>query len=671
MDSLHRKFGLAAAIVLLYAGALADSEDVPRLQGVRIARTPTIDGVLAEGEWAALAHASGFIDPYTETNPVADTEIWLGYDDEAIYVAFFARDSQPDRIVAREIQPGAVSGVGGGRGGSTVREDVLEFSINPFNTRQGGMSEFRVNALGTTSENIAGGRSAKREFRGEWTAAARIVEGGWVAEMRIPWAILNIPSGEDMDMDINFARGHARTQVNSYWANRTLRRLSDLVGIWETVTPPAQSSEQKLRLLGYIAPEFDEDADDEFAIRGGLDARYEFNSQMTGLLSVSPDFRNIEQQVTGISFTRTVRFERDSRPFFTEGSSFFGGGRGGGFSDQLFNSRAIEDFDQGAKFYGNLDAKNSVGILVTREDGRRVDAVLNFRHLLGNRSRVGFFASASSDTGLRNYVYQANATIARGNYNIRGSYGVSETNGVSDTSGSANLSYNIPKFSTSLTYSWVDPDFDPALGFIRFTNRRGASFFTNYNTEYRTGPLRSFSVFLFGQDFKKFDGDNQQKGASLNISGTLRSDIRLSISGQTERFEDEEEKTVSIGADFNVSNRFRSFGFDYNFGERAGERTEFVSIKGNYRFPGSIDVGLRHSFLDFNGRTEQTIVTLGWEIDARQSLTGRFVSRDGTNNYFVSYSSSGFTGMDWFVIIGDPNADEWRSRVTVKFVWAR
>ena len=41
------------------------------------------------------------------------------------------------------------------------------------------------------------------------------------------------------------------------------------------------------------------------------------------------------------------------------------------------------------------------------------------------------------------------------------------------------------------------------------------------------------------------------------------------------------------------------------------------------------------------------------------------------SNYFLSYSSSGFTGMDWFVIIGDPNAEEWRNRVTVKFVWAR
>ena len=489
--------------------------------------------------------------------------------------------------------------------------------------------------------------------------------------MRIPWAILSLPGGERLDMDINFARGHARTQVSSYWANRTLRRLSDLVGIWQAVTPPAQTQENKLKLLGYIAPEYDEDATREFALRGGIDARYEFNSQMTGLLSISPDFRNIEQEVTGISFTRSERFVRDNRPFFTEGSSFFGSGRGGGFSDQLFFTRRIDDFDQGAKYYGKLDAKNSVGFLVTREDGRRNDAVLNFRHLLGNRSSIGFFASATDDVGVENYVYSASARIAQGNYNFDGSYSVADNNGVSDTSGSVGTSYNIPKFSSSFTYRWVDPNFSPALGFVRFTDRRGASLFTRYGTEYRTGPLRAFDVFLFAQSFETFDNHNQQRGANLSVNATLRSDIRLSVRGETERFLAEEEKTVSLGADFNVSNRYRQFGFDYNFGMRAGERTEFLRANATYRLPSNIDVGLSHSFLNFQGRTDQTIFTLGWEIDAKQSLTGRFVKRDGNSNFFVSYSSSGFTGMDWFLIIGDPNADQWRNRASIKFVWAR
>ena len=672
LDNSVKFLSLVVVSLLTASLAIADSKDVPRMQGVRVVRPPVIDGVLAEGEWDGLAHVKGFTDPYTDTNPAEDTEVWLGYDDEAIYIAFIAYDSQPGRIVAREIQPGSVPGVGGSsRGGGSIREDVFEFQINPFGTRQGGMSAFRVNALGTTSERISGGRSSKREFIGEWHAAANIFDGGWVAEMRVPWSMLSVPGGEDLDMDINFSRGHVRTQVSSVWANTTLRRLSDRVGVWESVTPPKSTGEAKLVLLGYLAPEFDEDAKEEFAIRGGLDARYEFNSQMTGLVSFNPDFRNIEQQVTSISFTRSERFERDNRPFFTEGSRFFGGGGMGGFGDQLFFTRRIDDFDQGAKFYGNLDAMNSVGVLVTREDGRRTDGVLNFSHLLGNRSSLGFFASTTDDVGVENTVYQARASIAQGNYNFRGSYGVAKHNGDSNSSGSSTVSYNVPKFSSSLTYSWVEPDFNPALGFVRFTDRRGFSLYTTHSTQYRTGPLRSFSATVFGQSYETYDNHNQQKSVSLRVRSTLRSDISLSISGETERFEDEEEKTISLGADFNVSDRYKSYGFDYNFGNRDGSDTQFVSIKGNYRLPGKIDVSLRHSFLNFEGHTEQTIFTLGWEIDERQSLTGRFVARNGENNFFVSYSSSGFTGLDWFLIIGDPNASEWRNRVSIKFVWAR
>lgn len=664
--------GIVAAVVLTASLALADSKDVPRMQGVRVVRAPIIDGVLNEGEWDSLAHIKGFTDPYTDTNPAEDTEVWLGYDDDAIYVAFFARDSQPGRIVAREIQPGSVPGAGGGmRGGGSIREDVFEFQVNPFGTRQGGMSEFRVNALGTTAESIAGGRSSKREFIGEWTAAAKIVDGGWVAEMRIPWSMLSVPRGQGLDMDINFVRGHVRTQITSTWANTTLRRLSDLVGIWESVTPPETTDEAKLTLLGYLAPEFDEDAREEFALRGGIDARYEFNSLMSGLVSISPDFKNIEQQVTGISFTRSARFERDSRPFFTEGSRFFSGGGMGGFSDQLFYSRAISDFDQGAKFYGNLDAMNSLGVLVTREDGRRTDGVINFTHLLGNRSSVGLFASASDDVGVENTVYQARTRIATGNYNFSGSFGTAKHNGDQKDSGSAGVSYNVPKFSSSFTYSWVEPDFNPGLGFVRFTDRRGASLYTSHSTQYRTGPLRSISATIYGQSYETYDNHNQQRGISASVRGTLRSDISLSVNGETERFEDEEESTIRLGADFNVSNRYKSYGFDYTFGNRGGDDTEYVSVKGNYRLPGNIDVGIRHSFLDFQGRTEQTIFTLGWEIDEKQSLTGRFVERDGDSNYFLSYSSSGFTGLDWFLIIGDPNASEWRNRVSLKFVWAQ
>ena len=81
------------------------------------------------------------------------------------------------------------------------------------------------------------------------------------------------------------------------------------------------------------------------------------------------------------------------------------------------------------------------------------------------------------------------------------------------------------------------------------------------------------------------------------------------------------------------------------------------------------DLGLDYSALSFDDSTTRTIVTLGWEIDEKQSLSARFIQRDEDSNFSLAYSSSGFSGAEWFVIVGDPNSREWRNRVAVKLVW--
>lgn len=666
-----RKFLALFFVFVVTISLCKAANDVPRMKGFKFLTAPNVDGQMSEGEWGAASYAKGFLDPFTGQAPAEDTEVWLGYTDEAIFVAFRAYDSDISKIVARSIQPGTVPGTRrGGGGGSSITEDVLEFSIDTFNSRQGSMSDFRVNALGTTSENIAGGRASKREFRGEWTAAAKIVNDGWIVEMRIPWAILNLPNGSLLSMDINFSRANARTQITSSWANTTLRRLPEYLGVWSEINPPKQKSSDKLHLMAYVAPEYDEDAANEFDLRMGVDARYAFNSQLSGLVSINPDFKNIEQEVSSISFTRSSRFEFDNRPFFTEGANFFGR-NSGGMGDQLFYSRAITDFDEGAKFYGMLDKKSSIGALVTREDGRRTDGVMNYSQVVGPRSTLGFFASQSSSDVLENKVYGANARMGTGNFNLGGQYNVADDSGNADTAGNFNVGYNIPRFSSSINYSWVEPDYRPELGFIEFQDKRGMSFFMFHNAQYQSGNVRSLNAFLFAGNYETYDNHNQDRGLDFEVNLTTRSDISYRLGGATWRYLNEEENTVTLGADFNVSNRFNTFGFNFNHGSRDRELTEYLDARGNYRLQNGIDLGLSHSFLNFQGRTEQSIFTVGWEVDKKQSLAGRVVRSDDEYNYYVSYSSSGFTGLDWFLIIGDPNATAYRNRASLKFVWAR
>src|SRR5690606_14947804 len=78
--------------------------DAPVLQAVRLApgERPRIDGRLDEAAWAAAPRGSGFTQSQPEPGSAASehTEVAVLYDDEALYVAFWADVRDPATIVA-------------------------------------------------------------------------------------------------------------------------------------------------------------------------------------------------------------------------------------------------------------------------------------------------------------------------------------------------------------------------------------------------------------------------------------------------------------------------------------------------------------------------------------------------------------------------------------------
>jgi hypothetical protein len=61
---------------------------------------------------------------------------------------------------------------------------------------------------------------------------------------------------------------------------------------------------------------------------------------------------------------------------------------------------------------------------------------------------------------------------------------------------------------------------------------------------------------------------------------------------------------------------------------------------------------------------------VGYELNPNQSINGRLVTRDGKTNAYVAFRQSGNRGVEYFVILGDPNADQSVSRLSLKAVWA-
>ena len=202
---------------------------------VKVENPPTIDGNLDDICWKVAPQADGFTHARSE-NPVADDSIVkLIYTDEAIYVAWHLYDSQPDKIVARQTQDHARFG---------MMEDWISFSIDPFHThRFSNRTIFMANSLGKKYVRSPARNANKIEWMEQWNVAANIVEDGWVAEMEIPWRMLDYPdTTEPIQMGINFDRGQARTNERSWWSNIGVQEFYENDGHWLNVLPPPKPS---------------------------------------------------------------------------------------------------------------------------------------------------------------------------------------------------------------------------------------------------------------------------------------------------------------------------------------------------------------------------------------------------------------------------------------------
>ena len=628
------------------------------MQAVRIQEAPTIDGKLDDSAWKSAATLESFIDPQTGRAPDDGTAVWLAYDEEAIYVAFHARDGRPESIVAREIQPNA----------RFQGEDTFEVVIDPFYTRERNWSRFRINALGTQAEDIAGGRAAKREWRGQWQAAAQRLADGWSGEMRIPWRILSIPSAErPIEVGINFNRYQARTRVFSQWSNLTPAGRAELIGVWKGVELPKLPWKPRVEWLAYTAPEVD---GRRHELRSGLDARYRFTEKLTALASLNPDFRNIEQDIAGIEFTRSERFLDDARPFFTEGAGFFD--LTGPFTfGRMFYSRRIESFDWGGKLFGRLSRDASVGALATVESREQVDAVARLGYSRGSDLSLSGYATHRARPGFDSGGHGLNIWRRWGNYSGDVQLATNPQTGRRDRSaGGFSASYSVPHYFAIVRHTWIEPEFGPALAYIPFQNRRGTYLYTEYNKDWRRGTVRELHADLFLTSYDHYDGSNDERSVNIGGSVELSNDMDLGVWYNRGLFGEEIHDTVFGEIEFNASNRYRRFGFAAESGRRGDLPTRYLSAFGTYRAFGKIDLSLAQSVLELGGVDRQTVLTIGWEIDRLRSLTGRVVETNGRRNAYLAFRSAGLAGLEIFVIAGDPNSETFRRRLSLKLVSA-
>lgn len=627
---------------------------------------PKIDGDLSDEAWATAGKAEEFLDRTNGTVATEQSVAYIAYDKQFIYVAYECFDAEPDKVEARETIRDSKYAT---RSDNPNQEDNVTFAIDPyFSKRSEDVSVFSVNALGTPSAQIAGGRGGKLEWKGQWDSAAKRTSKGYCIEMRIPWAILNYPSSsKPTTMGVNFFRYQYRTRTETVWSNVTDRGFTDLEGVWTGVQPPSTGFRPKVSLLPYVLPGI---KDGEFTFRSGLDARVTLTPDLTAVGSLNPDFNTIEGAVESIQFSRAERFIQEKRPFFLEGQNYLSPGTRFNDIGAYFYSRRIPTFDLGTKVYGKVTPVDSVGFLNTVTFGDRTDTAFRYKRDLSPTSDVGAFFGQRQFGSDNNSVVMVDQHARFGKVGFESQF--AKTYGDDAGGGAVVLSANYQDLRniSVFQYHTISEDFNIADGFIPYTGYRGWFGFTDFFGPWRKGPWSSYDYGIYGIAWDHQDGSRYQRGFGAFGTLTSRSDWRFSVSQDYAVIDGTVDSTYMVSATMGATNRFRKIGLGVTVGTLASEPSTYLTPNASVRLFRRLDLAYSGALLNFQGTTRQHVLTAGYEFSPTRSIGGRMVAVDADTNWYLFYRSAGGRGTDLYLIYGDPNTRTFSRKFQIKLVFA-
>jgi hypothetical protein len=364
-----RSIVLALAIVVAPVAFAANWPEHPTLHAVRVSAAPAIDGDLSDAAWQSAPEFTDFTqhDPEDGAAPTMRTVLRIVYDDDAIYFGVKVEDPQPPTslLVRRD---------------TFVPSDFLSFNIDPQLDRLSGAA-FTITPANVQIDSILYNDIGEDgSWDGVWESATKVVAGGWIAELRIPYSQLRFPDKPVHVWGLNVTR---RTVRNNEWVRIVNTRkgetgfvshFADIVGLegihrgrpLELVPYAVARSDIRTRANGAdpLREDFDHRAD------GGLDLKYALTSNLTLTGTINPDFGQVEVDPAVVNLSEFETFYPEKRPFFTEGTSIFAFGDTPApthfnffFAPNLFYTRRIGRAPQGSPDAEFIDAPAETTIL--------------------------------------------------------------------------------------------------------------------------------------------------------------------------------------------------------------------------------------------------------------------------------------------------------------------
>jgi hypothetical protein len=628
----------------------------PEIKAASLQPPPTIDGALDDPSWQAAPEVSGLTNE--RKPPAEETRVRVGFDATHLYFAFRCLDREPGGIRALQTK----------RNGDTESDDTVTVGLNPLADRR-TMYWFTVNARGTQQEEIPGGAAAKIEWRGDWRGAAKIDKDGWTAEMAIPFEILRYPRGQKR-FGLLLRRHLSRIDQTSDWPPGTNYHTRDNMAF--VVDLEAPHFRRRPLVMPYALAGAGEDAD----YQAGLDLKYSGENNVTGLFTLRPDFRTVEDVIDTVDFSYNPRQLDDRRPFFAEGSGYFNDSR-------MFYSRSIGEVDTGLKLFGKIGALGFGGMNATRF-GHTSDSIANLRYDFSRYSDGSFALADHRGDGVDNSVARFSYHWFRPQraYNRDFSFNVykSLTRGAG---GDGMLySFSVDNWGGRDELGWhinlrqVDPEFEPALGFVPEKDLRGIDGWLDWSHEFQKGPLLSWDWNLgYDQTWHK-DGTLFHQGLGPGIGATFRNDTRINLGYDFTNRPPYHDRIANLNYRWNIRDFYRSGSIRYRFGRQAGGDYQFLDVAQGFRLSEKLSTRVGWEMLRLNydegedDNRSQFVTTGIYEISPERGVVLRLVGGNDGFNAYAAYRQELRRGADIFFILGDPNATKFRQSASLKIVRA-
>jgi hypothetical protein len=500
------------------------------MRAVRIETPLNIDGQLDEEIYSLVPGAGEFImqEPREGEQATEQTDAWVFFDNETLYIAARCWDAHPERWIVTELRHD---------NGNIIENESLSVALDTFHDRRNGFF-FQTNPLGALREQAFTDEvNINSSWNTVWQVKSGRFEGGWTVEMAIPFKSLRYRGSGPQLWGINFRRivkwkneNSFLTRVPQAYGRNGIFRVSaaaTLVGL-ET---PAESLNLELKPYVVSTLATDRAAIEPFSNRfsrsAGFDFKYGLSRSLIADATVNTDFAQVEEDLQQFNLTRfTLQFP-EKRDFFLEGQGMFnfGGtrsGGGGGVNDVpiLFFSRRIGlsqgqsvPVVAGGRLTGTV-GKFGIGALNIQTDDK-VSAgavatnfsVVRLKRDILRRSNIGFLATRrtpATTQSLSNLVVGADANLAFfRSLSINGYYARTDTPGATGDQSSyrGRFDYAGDRYGLLAEHLLVGDRFSPEIGFLRRSDFRRSTIGARFSPRPRSNRLIRKLNWEVGYDY--------------------------------------------------------------------------------------------------------------------------------------------------------------------------